>query len=133
MPLVSKADFLAKDDSVYEQVEIPNWGEVRLRSLTGAGRDSYLRGIMETAADGTRKFKTEDAEARLLAVSLVDEQGNLWFDNVEEGVNALRKRNADSLQRAFNVALRLNSLSAEAVEEARASLDETQSVELGSS
>lgn len=127
MPLVSKADFLAKDDAAYEEVEIPNWGDVRLRSLSGAGRDTYLRGIMEVAPDGTRKFKTEDAEARLLAVSLVDEQGNLWFDNVDEGVRVLRDRNADSLQKAFNVALRLNALSAEAVEEAVASLDETQS------
>jgi len=127
MPLVSKADFLAIDDAAYEEVEVANWGNVRLRSMTGADRDNYLRATVEVQSDGTRKFKTEDAEARLLALSLVDENGVPWFDNVDEGVRFLRLRNSGSLQKAFSVALRLNSLGAEAVEEAVASLDATPS------
>ena len=78
MSLIQKAEFLAKDDSAYEDVEVPNWGTVRVRSLTGAGRDAYLQGILELQADGTHRTKTEDSEARLLALTLVDEEGKPW-------------------------------------------------------
>ena len=92
-----------------------------------------MRGIMELRSDGTHSVKTEDAEARLLALTLVDEDGNLWFDDVEEGVRILRERNAGSLQKAYFAALKLNSLAEGDLEEALENLDETPSDEPGSS
>ena len=133
MNLITKDAFLAQDDAAYETVEVPNWGSVRVRSLTGAGRDNYMRGIMELRPDGTHSVKTEDAEARLLALTLVDEEGNLWFDDIEEGVRILRERNAGSLQKAYFVALKLNSLAEGDLEEALENLDETPSDGPGSS
>ncbi len=86
MTLVSKEDFLAKDDANYIEIEVPSWGRIRVRSLSGAGRDRYLQDILQWE-DGVATPKTEDSEALLLALTLVDEDGKLWFDNVEEGVN----------------------------------------------
>ena len=133
MSLIQKAEFLANDDSAYEDVEVPNWGTVRVRSLTGAGRDTYLQGILELQADGTHRTKTEDSEARLLALTLVDEEGTPWFEDLEEGVRILRDRNAGSLQTAFVAAMKLNSLYEEDLEAAAENLDGTPNVEPGSS
>ena len=132
MPIISKADFLAQDDANYREVEVPGWGTVRVRSLSGAGRDVYMKGIMEWKPDGTHTVKTEDSEARLLAVTLVDEEGNLWFDDAEQGVEILRKKNAGSLQKAFYAAMELSGLQEEAMEVAAENLEETTNGEHGS-
>ncbi len=132
MVLISKADFLATDDATYKDVEVPGWGTVRVRSLSGAGRDTYMKGIMEWKADGTHTVKTEDSEARLLAVTLVDGEGKLWFDNVEEAVKLLREKSAGSLQKAFYAAMELSGLQAEDAEEAAVNLDETTNEDPGS-
>lgn len=116
MRIISKVEFLAKNDVTYKEVDVPGWGTVRVRSLSGAGRDVYMKGIMEWHADGTSTVKTEDAEARLLAVTLVDEEGNLWFGNVEEGVEILRQKSAGSLQKAFYAAMHLSGLQDEATD-----------------
>ena len=133
MNVISKADFLSRDDASYEEVDVPHWGTVRVRSLSGAGRDRYIQGQRVEDKDGTLIMKTEDAEARLLALTLVDEEGNLWFDDVEEGVRILREKNAGALQKAYFAALKLNGLTEDDLEEARVNLDETPSDELGSS
>jgi hypothetical protein len=133
MSPISKADFLAHDDAAYEEVEVPHWGIVRVRSLSGAGRDQYLRHAFDKTAEGSLVPKTEDAEARLLALTLVDEEGKPWFQDVEEGVRVLREKNAGSLQKAYFAALKLNSLAEGDLEEAAANLDETPNVEPGSS
>ena len=132
MMLISRDEFLAKDDATYKELDVPGWGTVRVRSLSGAGRDAYMKGILEWQADGTHTVKTEDSEARLLSVTLVDEEGNLWFDELEEGVQVLRQKNAGSLQKAFYAAMELSGLQEEAVEVAAENLDETTSGEHGS-
>ena len=133
MTLISKETFLALDDKNYEELAVPGWGTVRLRSLSGAGRDAYLKIVLEHRDDGTTVVRDPgDSEARLLAMTLVDEEGNLWFNDVEEGVKILREKGSGSLQRAFQVALELSGLHGEAVEAAEENLDETPSGETGS-
>jgi len=132
MTLISKEAFLTLDDANYQEVDVPGWGTVRVRSLSGAGRDAYMKGIMEWKEDGTHVIKTEDSEARLLSLTLVDEAGDLWFSNSEEGVEVLRQKSAGSLQKAFYVAIQLSGLQEEAFEIAAENLDETTSGELGS-
>ena len=36
MTLISKEAFVALDDANYEEVDVPGWGTVRVRSLSGA-------------------------------------------------------------------------------------------------
>ena len=132
MSLISKADFLAQDDATYGEIEVSGWGTIRVRSLSGVGRDIYMKGIMEWKEDGTHRVKTEDSEARLLSVTLVDEDGKLWFDTVEEGVKLLREKNAGSLQTAFMAAMELSGLQEEDLPDAVENLDETPSEEHGS-
>ena len=73
------------------------------------------------------------AQSGFVQGRVVDEEGNLWFDDVEEGVRILRERNAGALQKAYFAALKLNGLAEEDLEEARRNFDETPSDELGSS
>lgn len=132
-PVISKEAFLATDDAQYREVDVPGWGTVRIRSLSGAGRDTYMKAILQWQEDGTSRVKTADAEAHLLALTLVDEEGKPWFSNVEEGVKVLREKNAASLQKAFFVAMELSGLQEEAIEVAAEGLGETPSEEPGSS
>ena len=131
MTLVSKEDFLAKDDANYIEIEVPSWGRIRVRSLSGAGRDRYLQDILQWE-DGVATPKTEDSEALLLALTLVDEDGKLWFDNVEEGVNILRQKDVGALQTVFEAAMKLSGLRQGDVVEAAENLDETPNEEHGS-
>ncbi len=130
--VISKEAFLATDDATYEEVEIPNWGTVRVRNLSGAGRDIYMKHLLEYQADGSQRIKSDDSEARLLALTLVDEEGKLWFPKVEEGVKALRQKSVGSLQKAFTAAMKLSGLEEEDMEEAAENLEETTSEEHGS-
>ena len=101
MNLISKQQFLEQNDTSYEEVCVPHWGTIRLRSLDGKGRDQYLNNAFTRGEDGTLTAKIEDGESYLLALTMVDENGALWFDNVEEGVRVLREKNVGSLQIAF--------------------------------
>ena len=131
MPIVSKDEFLQQDDSEYAEVEIPAWGTIRLKSLTGRARDHYYnRQFIDR--EGQPDFSLEDSAARLLALSLCDDDGKPWFPDPEKGVRILREKSAGALQKAFEAALKLNGLTVEDVEEAAENLDGTQNDATGS-
>jgi len=128
--LISKDAFVAKDDAEYVHVDVPAWGMVRLKSLTGRARDIYYSTQFETK-DGEPEFRMQDSAARLLALSLCDEEGNLWFADPEEGVRVLREKSSGALQKAFEAAMKLNGLAPGDIGESVENLDSTQSGETG--
>jgi len=130
--VLTREAFLQLDDSLYREVEIPRWGTARIRSLTGSARDNYIKAQGIRTIEGIPQMNTEDAEARLLALTLVDADGELLFPDVDEGIRVLRDKNAQSLQKAYYVALELAGLQEEAVAKAEELLEETQSVGHGS-
>lgn len=117
MGLLSKEGILAAQDVKHEDVSVPEWGgEVRVRMMTGTERDAFTASLL--GADG--KPDMENYRIRLVAASMVDEEGRLLFGAGE--VAALGAKSGVALDRVFQVADRLNALGAGAVEAAKGNL-----------
>ena len=113
-----------------ETVEVPEWGgSVIVRGLSGTGRDAF-EGTLVKQRGRKLEANVENFRAKLLAQSIVDEQGKLLF--TEKDVPALGRKSAVALERVYAVAQRLSRLSPEDVEELTEELGEEESDGSGS-
>ncbi|MET9396279.1 hypothetical protein [Kitasatospora sp. NPDC002965] len=120
MALLSKAQIKQASDIKVEDVDVPEWGgTVRVRGLTGAERESWEQAQMVAGPNGTRVQRPglTDQRARLLVRCVVDEAGELMFD--ESDIKDLNAKASAALDRLVDVARRLSRLGANAAEEAR--------------
>ena len=113
MAYLTRDAILAKDDSAFADVEVPEWGgTVRVRTITGSERDQFdeqrERFRSGGANVGTRAF--------LVGMATCDEQGNRLFR--PDDLVALGKKSMAALDRVFDVACRLNGIGLKAVEDA---------------
>lgn len=113
--LLTREAILNAADLVTEDVEVPEWGgTVRVRGLTGSERDAFEQSIMEQRGRDVA-LNLRHIRAKLVALSVVDEQGRRVFS--DDDVKALGQKSAVALQRVFEVAQRLSGLRSEDVEE----------------
>lgn len=115
---LSRDAILTASDIQTEEVAVPEWGgTVRVRGMTGAQRDAYEDASlsMPDKKKQTRAFIYKDARARLVAWSVVDENGKRVFSDAD--IPRLSEKSAAALQRIFNVAMRLSGISEEDIEE----------------
>ncbi len=113
--LLSRDAILQAQDLPFEDVEVPEWGgAVRVRGLTGAERDAFEQSIVETRGKNTR-MNLKNIRAKLVALCVVDEQGNRVFS--DDDAEALGRKSAAALDRVFEAAQRLSGLRKEDVEE----------------
>lgn len=109
MALLGKSQILAAEDSVYEDVPVPEWGgEVRIRGLSGIERDRYEKSLVRMK-NGQMEQVIDFATARLVAWAAVDENNSRLFVGEDE-VKQLAAKSSVALQRCFNVAARLAGL-----------------------
>ncbi len=114
--ILSKEDILGSSDLRFETVAVPEWGgSVRLRTLSGAERDAF-EGTLMKLVDGRRVPDMDNLRAKLLAATVVDEDGRQIF-GVQDLV-ALGRKSAVAIDRIFAVAQRLNGMAPDAVEDA---------------
>jgi len=115
MALLTRDEILQAQDLPTEQVHVPEWGgDVLVRALTGAERDRFEQSIVEQRGKNTR-MNLQNIRAKLVALTVVDEQGNRIFK--DEDVKWLGNKSAAALDRIFEVAQRLSGLRDEDVEE----------------
>jgi hypothetical protein len=115
MALLTRDEILQVQDLPTEQVHVPEWGgDVLVRALTGAERDMFEQSIVEQRGRNTR-MNLQNIRAKLVALTVVDEQGNRIFK--DEDVKWLGNKSAAALDRIFEVAQRLSGLRDEDVEE----------------
>lgn len=121
MAFLTKAEILAAQDLTTEVVPVPEWGgDVLVRSLTGAARDQYEADFLlidTSKGKPTYDMDLENARARLVALSVVDESGKLIFD--DDDVIDLGKKSAAALDRVYAASKRISGLSDDDVEELR--------------
>lgn len=111
MTLLTKDQILAASDIKTEEVHVPEWGgTVRVSGMTGEGRDRFEMACV--AEDGTASVS--NVRAKLVASSIVDEQGRLIFTDAD--IEALGRKSCAALDRVFDVAQRLSRVSATDVE-----------------
>ncbi len=115
MALLTRDAILQVQDLPTERVHVPEWGgDVLVRALTGAERDRFEQSIVEQRGKSTR-MNLQNIRAKLVALTVVDEQGNRIFK--DEDVKWLGNKSAAALDRIFEVAQRLSGLRDEDVEE----------------
>lgn len=108
---LTKLDILSVADVKTEEVDVPEWGgTITVRGMTGAARDVWEQMLIK---DG--KASIDNARAKLVAVSVVDEKGEFMF--TESDIALLGKKSASALTRIVNVAQRLSRLSNADIEE----------------
>lgn len=106
-----KDAILAMDDLVREMVHFPEWGLAAwVRTFTAAELVTWQ---VECAKDDGSVDST-NIMARMVVRCLVDEDGNRIFEDSD--AEALGRKSASAVKRAFDVAMRLNGLSDEDVE-----------------
>jgi len=114
-------NFLTRDtvlkakDLLSEKVEVPEWGgQVCVRCMTGTERDAF-----ESEAYSFRgkdlQVNRENFRARLLVRTLADDKGERLF--ADSDLAALGGKSGKVLDRLFTIAMRINGLSREDVEE----------------
>lgn len=127
---LSHDEILNAQDEQFEDVSVPEWGgELRVKGLSGTERDA-LEASMIQGKGKKRDINLANLRAKLVAHSVVDENGERVFEDAD--IAALGKKSAAALQRAFEVAQRLSGLSQEDVEELTKNSETVQSEDSGS-
>jgi hypothetical protein len=112
--VLSKDQILRAVDTEYETVDVPEWGgKVRVKTLTGDERDGYEQSLIDQRGNVTAP-KLAGAQARLCALSIVDDDGERLFSDSD--VKALGAKSAQALNRVFDVAVRLSRMTQAEVE-----------------
>lgn len=125
MAILKRDMILAASDIVTEEVAVPEWGgSVLVRGLTGAQRDKFEASMFELR-QGKQVLRLNNLRAHLVALSVVDEQGQRLFS--EADIAELGGKSCAALQRIWNVARRLSGLSDSDVEELTKNSDSDQS------
>jgi hypothetical protein len=109
MALLTAQQIFDADDSKHEDVPCPEWGgEVRIRNLSGSGRDSYEASIVQAGGSGDRKVDLRNARVKLIVRCAVNEDGSKMF--TAEDINRLGRKNAAPIDRLFDAARRLSGM-----------------------
>jgi len=101
MKLMSKTDILSVSDLPCIDIEVPEWGEdvaVRIKKLSLAQFATFLN----------EKFDGADYFYRLIAYSLVDEEGKRLFTDAE--AKKLGEKSTEAMTRIFEQIKALNGL-----------------------
>lgn len=106
---------LALPDMETEEVYIKQWGTfVRVRAMTGAERDAWEASMM-TGKGKNREVNTQNIRAKLVARTVVNEDGTRMFDDLQ--VKALGQKSAAAIDTIYDVAARLSGISDDDVDE----------------
>lgn len=112
MAILTKDQILNIDDRKTEIVAVPEWGgEVIVQTMTGFARDKFETNLSST----TGVNNMQNIRAKFAAACIVDEEGNLMFD--DKDLIKLGNKSSAALDRIFAVAQRLNIMTDAEVEQ----------------
>lgn len=115
MALLTKEQILRVKDIETRTVHVPEWGgDVMVRGMTGIERDQFESKILDQSGKKA-KVNLQNARARLVAITVVDEAGDRLF--TENEVVLLGTKSATALSRVYDVAAALSGISDEDIEE----------------
>lgn len=109
--ILTKDEIFGADDLKREKVDVPEWnGSVWVRALSGRERDKLETSII--GEDGKRRY--DNLRAKLVVLSVVDEEGNRLF--AFEDADEVGKKSARAIDRIFTVAQKLSGITPDDVE-----------------
>jgi hypothetical protein len=107
---LTRAEILAIKDLQTVDIYVPEWNSwVCVRTMMGWERDAFEASLLERRGE-TAERRLENYRARLLTYVVVDQVGAPVFAR-EDDAKALGEKSIAALERLFNVAVRLNSIS----------------------
>ena len=113
--ILTRDSILNAEDLKKELVKVPEWdGEVYVRCMTGTERDAF-EAEAYTIKGKNVEMNRENFRARLLVRVLVDDKNERLFADVD--MAALGAKSAKTLDKLFAVAMRINGLSRDDVED----------------
>lgn len=116
MTMLTRDAILGASDIEIETVDVPEWGgSVRVKGLTASQRDKYERSLIQTNSKGKSELTLANARARLVALTVVDDDGGLMFSDAD--VLTLGTKSAAAMDRIYGVASRLAGLSDDDMDE----------------
>lgn len=125
---LSADDILDADDTVFFEVECPEWakphnpkGLVRCRTLTAAERDQW-EAMMDKDANKAAKSNRGNARAHLVAKVIVDEDGKRVFTKPDQ-IERLGRKNVAAVNRIFEKVLDASKVAPEDVAELEGNSD----------
>lgn len=126
MTLLTKEQILAEQDIPIERVSVPEWGggEVIICGLSAAAKNLYQQSLIEIRGK-SQKLRMENATAKLLVLTIVDEQKTRLF--TETDIEKLGTKSAAALERLVKVANRLSGMDEAENEAILKNSDATQS------
>lgn len=127
LKLLNRDDILGADDLKSEIVAVPEWrGSIRVRVMTGAERDAFRTATMTAGADTPVGYFS----AALLAATIIDKNGERLFSF--DDIMKLQEKSATALDGPAKIAMRINGMSASAIDDAEKNLGSSQSADSGS-
>ena len=104
--MLTKDDILNANDQKTEVVSVPEWGgDVTIAIMSGYARDRFEASIV--GKNGNPNM--QNVRAKLVAASIVDENGDLMFSDAD--IMKLGKKSSVALDRVFGAAQSLNKIS----------------------
>ena len=114
---IGKEQVESAQDLLFEVIPVPEWGgDARLQEFSADAKGTFGawgKGL----EDGQDVKSIVGFAARVVALSLSNDDGTLIYPDFEEGVAALLKRNPKVLDRLSDVVLKLSGIAPDAVEQ----------------
>lgn len=118
MALLTAEQIEQADDRKWEDVPVPEWnGTVRVMALSGEDRDAYETAMVDVKHGSAAQAKLTNFRSKLVAKSLVNEQGERLFSDGK--VKVLAAKNAAVINRLWQVTQRLSGMGKSAVAEGK--------------
>ena len=96
---ITREQLLAKAKRRYQEFEVPDFGKVRIRSLTERERSNFEADIQGSKGE-YRRSKMIQARRRLIALTVVDGEGNLLLNQAND-VKALEEQDGSVTDAIF--------------------------------
>lgn len=123
--MLTKDQILQADDLPTKVIPVPEWsGEVKIRTVTAQEKDAWEESLQKGKGRHV-KLDLANVRAKLVALTVVDDDGNLLFS--ERDVLALGKKSAKAISRIYDAASDLNGISEEDLETIVKNSEKTQS------
>lgn len=119
------------DRPVKKGVEIPHWGKVCLRVLTGWEKSALDREMFDPNTGKVSATNIPNWHARFASLVLSDEEGNRLF--TDNDVEALSQKSAAALEAVASEGMKWNGYGEEAVADAEKNSETTPTSGSGSS
>ena len=105
---LSRDQILGADDCKRRTVAVPEWGgDVVVSTMSGTARDAWEQSLI-IRKNGKTEPNMENMRARLVAATLINEDGSLLFSPAD--VEALGNKSSAALERVCKVAQALNGI-----------------------